>query len=548
MKANKKIGNYLLTKEIGRGNFSVVYFARRTDQPKDKQNRFAVKCINKESITGNTILTKLLNTEVSIMSKIDHPNVMKLFDYFETDNNYYLVVDYCNKGDLENYLRINKIRFLGETQALRVLRQLREGFTELRKYKVMHRDLKLSNVFLHNEKVVIGDFGLAKTGKEMTGTQLGTPLTMAPEQLAGEGEYSAKTDLWAVGVLFYQLLFGTVPFFGLSLNEVYRDIEKKSGDNLVFPDNNPISSGCKKLLKGLLQMDPDRRMSWEEFFNCELLGEKRKKRHIVKSMDFDVERIMKRREDRPMSLQGLPVDGPEPEKLSSASKHKSTIIMKEVLNHLKKDDLVVENEYRYKHELNKVFFLVKTCQQAATLLLKETSRGCSFLLTSLPLLFKYAFLHCSDIYESLLMRENRLELTGFKDFIAKNRCEQLIDRFAKAISQLTIFKQRILDSNKLNVLLERAGTLELLTGNIGRSEIEELFMVNLKAINAHFKYREGKENRDMLLVCAFVVLGCRVESMFPYWIEQKKFKWDNFVVNYQNMSCQKLKEIIEMSV
>ena len=146
---------------------------------------------------------------------------MHLYDYFETDNNYYLVINYCNKGDLETYLRQKKIKYLEEEEALEVLRQIMNGFVELRKYKVMHRDLKLSNIFLHNERVVIGDFGLAKTGKEMSGTKLGTPLMMAPELIEGAREYSSKTDLWSIGILFYQLLYGVVPFFGLSLHEVY---------------------------------------------------------------------------------------------------------------------------------------------------------------------------------------------------------------------------------------------------------------------------------------------------------------------------------------
>lgn len=91
------------------------------------------------------------------------------------------------------------------------------GFVELRKYNVMHRDLKLSNIFLHDEDIIVGDFGFAKTGKEMTGTTLGTPLTMAPEMINGDAKYSSKTDLWSIGIVFYQLIYGSPPFFGLSL-------------------------------------------------------------------------------------------------------------------------------------------------------------------------------------------------------------------------------------------------------------------------------------------------------------------------------------------
>ncbi len=70
----------------------------------------------------------------------------------------------------------------------------------------MHRDLKLSNLFVDGETIIVGDFGFAKTGKEMTGTTLGTPLNMAPEMIKGTFKYSSKADLWSLGIVFYRLL------------------------------------------------------------------------------------------------------------------------------------------------------------------------------------------------------------------------------------------------------------------------------------------------------------------------------------------------------
>jgi serine/threonine protein kinase len=101
-------------------------------------------------------------------------------------------------------MREQDITRFSEERTVRVLRQIRDGFEELRKKGVIHRDLKLSNIFMHDDRVIIGtnlipgDFGLAKTGKEMTGTRLGTPLTMAPEMIEGKN-YCSKTDLWSIG-------------------------------------------------------------------------------------------------------------------------------------------------------------------------------------------------------------------------------------------------------------------------------------------------------------------------------------------------------------
>ena len=73
-------------------------------------------------ITSNPVLQRLLNTEVSIMHKINHPNVMHLYDYMETENNYYLVIQYCNQGDLETYLKKHKIKFLKESETIKVMK------------------------------------------------------------------------------------------------------------------------------------------------------------------------------------------------------------------------------------------------------------------------------------------------------------------------------------------------------------------------------------------------------------------------------------------
>lgn len=121
-------------------------------------------------------------------------------------------------------------------------------------------------MLIHNDNVKIGDFGLAKQGKELTKTVVGSYMTMAPELLCSDGEnlYSAKADLWSIGFVYYQILFGEFPFFGLSPSEIYNDIKNKS-KNLVFPFE--ISANSKDLLEKLLKMNPNERLSWAEFQN-----------------------------------------------------------------------------------------------------------------------------------------------------------------------------------------------------------------------------------------------------------------------------------------
>lgn len=115
---------------------------------------------------------------------------------------------------------------------------------------MIHRDVKLENIFLHGKMVVIGDFGFAVKGAK-NNVKLGTPQTMAPEILTEkEIDYDSKVDLWSIGVIFYQLLFGVYPFVGVSYKEILREIKKKSGLNLEFPKEIRIET--KHLLINLL--------------------------------------------------------------------------------------------------------------------------------------------------------------------------------------------------------------------------------------------------------------------------------------------------------
>lgn len=127
----------------------------------------------------------MLQTEVGIMNKINHPNIMHLFEFLESQKTYYMVIQYCNGGDLEEYLHTKPNGLLDEVEALYFLKQIMNGFRVLHSEKMMHRDFKLANLFLHDDLVVIGDFGFAKAGFEMANTNLGTPVTMAPELLVG---------------------------------------------------------------------------------------------------------------------------------------------------------------------------------------------------------------------------------------------------------------------------------------------------------------------------------------------------------------------------
>ena len=261
----KKVGKYVLVQEIGKGQFGQVYRALDSESPTNQE--YAVKVMSREKVEGNPQVNKLFKTEIDIMKKLNHPNLLGLHDYLETSSNYYVVVQYCKDGDLEK--KIMKMGRLDEETAVFYLKQIMSGFMYLSKNKIMHRDFKLANIFLHDDVITIGDFGFAKAGVEVTTTKLGTPYNMAPEILYSNGKtpYTSKSDLWSVGVVFFQMLSGMLPFRARSMEELKKMVLHQSGSKLIFPSDISISEEARHLLCSMLQFDPSTRLSWTGFFN-----------------------------------------------------------------------------------------------------------------------------------------------------------------------------------------------------------------------------------------------------------------------------------------
>ena len=262
-----RIKNYEIEKLLGQGSFSRVWLVRDVST----QQNFAMKEIAREKVDKSSTLRKLLYTEVAIMKQISHPNIIKLVESLETQHQYFLILEYLKDGDLDHLLRKTKLRRLDEATAIFYLKQISNGFQELRSMKVFHRDIKLANLFLSDNRLVIGDFGFAKQGVDQTSTALGSPITMAPEilfNLKNPAPYTSKADMWSIGVVYYQLLFGKIPFPGDSIEAIQASIRALAGKNLPFPGE--ISAESQDLLIRILTIDPRERIEWVDFFRHEV--------------------------------------------------------------------------------------------------------------------------------------------------------------------------------------------------------------------------------------------------------------------------------------
>ncbi|EGR34357.1 protein kinase domain protein [Ichthyophthirius multifiliis] len=183
-----------------------------------------------------------------------------------------MFLEYCADGDLKSHLEKRGGK-LPESEAVQYFRQICEGFKELYKNNIIHRDIKPANILLHKGVAHITDFGFARcldsTGmnSQLKLTYLGTPLYMSPQILAEEN-FSSKCDIWSLGMMFYELLYGRTPWTGKTPSELLENIKKKQ---LEFAENPARSDIVKDMLRKMLVISDQERINWEELFQHKII-------------------------------------------------------------------------------------------------------------------------------------------------------------------------------------------------------------------------------------------------------------------------------------
>ncbi|XP_043102548.1 serine/threonine-protein kinase ULK1a [Puntigrus tetrazona] len=253
---------------IGHGAFAVVFRGRH----KQKHDfEVAVKCINKKNLAKSQ---SLLGKEIRILKELKHENIVSLLDFQEISGCVYLVMEYCNGGDLAEYLHSKGS--LSEDTIRVLLQQLAGAMSVLRSKGIIHRDLKPQNILLsysagrksnpNNICIKLADFGFARylQGNTMAATLCGSPMYMAPEVIMSQN-YDAKADLWSVGTIIYQCLTGKAPFQASTPQELRQFYERNRSLSPSIP--RETSSHLRHLLLGLLQRNHGERMDFDEFFH-----------------------------------------------------------------------------------------------------------------------------------------------------------------------------------------------------------------------------------------------------------------------------------------
>merc|ERR1712063_87329 len=253
---------YTVGEILGRGAFSTV----KEVTSKRSGRKYAVKIIDKKNVGQDM---QRLRTEIEILTRVKHPNIINLKEIMEDDDTLYIITELVTGGEL--FDKIVELGAYTEADAAELVAKMVSAIDYLHSMNIVHRDLKPENLLLKDinniAEVKLADFGLSKivsdgVQKQMMQTACGTPGYVAPEVLTADG-YDKEVDLWSIGVITYILLCGFPPFYNEHLPILFESIMKAEYD---YPEDywDEISDTAKNFIDRLLVVDPTKRMTTGE--------------------------------------------------------------------------------------------------------------------------------------------------------------------------------------------------------------------------------------------------------------------------------------------
>eukprot|EP00124_Ichthyophonus_hoferi_P002027 Ihof_evm11s124 gene=Ihof_evmTU11s124 len=221
IRRNNILGHYCIGRTLGEGTYGKVKLGHdlRTDK------NVAIKFIKRESIKTEKHRTRI-NREIRALKLLDHPNIIKVYDIFETEQEIIIAMEFASGGELFDYIVAHKQ--VKEREARKFFRQIVSAIDYCHASSIIHRDLKPENLLLdENKNIKIIDFGFSNTYKpnSLLDTFCGSPFYAAPEMVGGRKYLGPEVDMWSIGVILYTLLCGCLPFDDTNVRTLYDKIQ-----------------------------------------------------------------------------------------------------------------------------------------------------------------------------------------------------------------------------------------------------------------------------------------------------------------------------------
>jgi len=257
-------GRYEIIEELGKGGMGRVYKVRDTEI----KEKVALKLLKPEIAADEKIIERFRN-ELKIARKVSHKRVCRMYDIGKEEEKYFITMEYVEGEDLKSLIR--EKGKMPKNELLKLAKQICEGLAEAHELGVVHRDLKPQNIMINKEgNAKIMDFGIARSveapGMTQTGVMIGTPDYISPEQAEGE-EADQRSDIYALGVILYEMVTGSVPFKGdTALSVALKHKTKLPPDPKKL--NPDISENLSRLILICMEKDRERRyQTAEELIN-----------------------------------------------------------------------------------------------------------------------------------------------------------------------------------------------------------------------------------------------------------------------------------------
>ena len=269
----EKVIEGIFPKQLGCGSFGRVFLVSH----KETKELFALKTIEKRKIMVTYGKLDIIYDEINIHSKLLHENIIKVYNIFEDEESINIIMEYAQNGNLYQLIKKEKNGF-SETKAFDYFIQMINAVYYLHSNNIIHRDIKPENILISKDnKLKLCDFGWAKElTLENRSTFCGTMEYMAPE-IVGSENYDYSVDIWSLGILLYELLFGHSPFKGNSTNNIILNI--KSHELNYDENNKKISNSCKDLIQHLLNMNPQKRLKIKDILEHPFIKKHSKKKY-----------------------------------------------------------------------------------------------------------------------------------------------------------------------------------------------------------------------------------------------------------------------------